>query len=571
MRRVGIWVGLIGGSGPALAGADEVVAELRAAVPLATAPWEQAVRAALLGAADGDSSGQIEAAELAALGCATWRAVDEGVRAHFADGLLRVYGLDEGYLFAGERLGLHGTARAQAQSVAMGCLVASGDVAADLRGLSDGGSDRWDEAARALLLSAYDTDGDGVIGAEGEVAALPCAVWSALDAGVRQGWGAGLVDVYGFEDGEAWFGGGLGFTEATRAWVRASVAACAEVRTVSGRPDAGLEGRIEALPAPGSDAWDRSVRTLLLGVYDLDDDEQIDAGQELKSVSCAVWRAIDAGVQSGWGSGLVDVYGFAPGTQWAGEGIGVPVSAREAAAAALEACGVRSGTARASGERSGVAGAIAALPGGGTQAWDAAVQIELLRAYDADQSSVIDAGAEVEAIDCEVWAALDDGVRSTWPDGLATVYGFTPGSLWVGGALGLHEAARPTALGKLRRCDLTSAAPVSSVGAADADPIARLSAVTAPAGTLAWEGGVTAALRGLYDTDGSWAVDLRELREVPCEVWRWLDAGARRGWGAPLPLVLGLDRGQRDERATLGLASAGRAGMSRRIKACLRE
>lgn len=108
------------------------------------------------------------------------------------------------------------------------------------------------------------------------------------------------------------------------------------------------------------------------------------------------------------------------------------------------------------GEGASLPGRILALPGGGSDAWDAIVAPLLVSAFDADGSSRIDTAAEVAAIPCEVLAALDAAIRGGRgpASSLRTTYGFPGGYLWIGGVLGLDEKVRSAADARLVGCGL---------------------------------------------------------------------------------------------------------------------
>lgn len=112
------------------------------------------------------------------------------------------------------------------------------------------------------------------------------------------------------------------------------------------------------------------------------------------------------------------------------------------------------GAQRAGGaELEDVVGAVRALPNGGSSAWDAGVEGILLPRYDLDGSGSIDTPPEVDKIPCEVWTTLDRQIAEGGAhSGLRTTYGFRPGFIWVGGALGFGEAVRETADGRQREC-----------------------------------------------------------------------------------------------------------------------
>ena len=102
-----------------------------------------------------------------------------------------------------------------------------------------------------------------------------------------------------------------------------------------------------------------------------------------------------------------------------------------------------------------VASKIRALPEkGGKGAWDTAVRYILLRAYDANANNKLNNPKEVAALTCDDWKAIDDGVRESWDHGLRTIYGFAPGYIWVGKAIGFTRPMRRKADAALVGCGL---------------------------------------------------------------------------------------------------------------------
>jgi hypothetical protein len=111
-----------------------------------------------------------------------------------------------------------------------------------------------------------------------------------------------------------------------------------------------------------------------------------------------------------------------------------------------------------SGGGSADAGLIAELDAidakGGSGAWDEEVSPILVARYDGDGSGRIDRPAEVRAISCEVYVALDDAVQRGYGNGIAVVYGFAPDYIWVGDAIGFDEGVRPLIAGAMDECGL---------------------------------------------------------------------------------------------------------------------
>lgn len=84
--------------------------------------------------------------------------------------------------------------------------------------------------------------------------------------------------------------------------------------------------------------------------------------------------------------------------------------------------------------------------------WDDAALAILIEAFDRDGSRLLDSPAEVDGIPCEVFRAMDVDLKSNDHAGLAVTYGFAPGYLWVGSALGFQESLRAEAYAAMSRC-----------------------------------------------------------------------------------------------------------------------
>ena len=76
-------------------------------------------------------------------------------------------------------------------------------------------------------------------------------------------------------------------------------------------------------------------------------------------------------------------------------------------------------------------------------AWEERVAAIMLETYDADGSGSIDTNVEVHRVVCEVWRTLDHelGSRSS-ETSLRESYGFAPGQVWRGSAIGIDVSTR---------------------------------------------------------------------------------------------------------------------------------
>jgi len=76
----------------------------------------------------------------------------------------------------------------------------------------------------------------------------------------------------------------------------------------------------------------------------------------------------------------------------------------------------------------------------------------MIAAYDLNGSGSINNRAEVSAVPCATWQALDAGVKEKWDYGLRTIYGFEAGYSWIGYAVGFDESVRSFADQQLVSC-----------------------------------------------------------------------------------------------------------------------
>ena len=140
-------------------------------------------------------------------------------------------------------------------------------------------------------------------------------------------------------------------------------------------------------------------------------------------------------------------------------------------------------------------------------AWASGAKRVLVAQYDRNRSGSLDTRAEVDAVECSAWEALQDAV----PQGILPIYGFDPGYSWVGGSLGFDEAQRARAFAAGTRC---------LGGIAIADQIRSLP----DAGSTTWKEEVGAILVSEYDRDRSGAIGGDEAPVIPCDVWSAIEA-----------------------------------------------
>jgi hypothetical protein len=222
------------------------------------------------------------------------------------------------------------------------------DAAAEVAALPAGGA--WTREVRRILLR-HDADASGSLDQPNEIGAISCALWGAIDAGVRRDWrGHGLLPMYGFVPGQLYVGDTLGIDARLAPAVWEAVEACdkapattappGERATTPERlvpPPATIANAIDGLQRGGSDAWDEAVRQLLLATYDADRNDSLGAAETLE-LPCPVWEAINRGVRSGWADDVGIVYGFRSDLIWIGGALGLHEDARQAAHDAAERC-----------------------------------------------------------------------------------------------------------------------------------------------------------------------------------------------------------------------------------------
>ena len=207
--------------------------------------WQAGAKTVLLRLADRNRSGEIDtAAEVDAVPCEAWQGMQDVVRL----GVRGIYGFEASMGWAGGVLGFDEAQRVRADAAAVRCLpgVAVGETIA---ALPDAGSGTWKAAVGAVLVSAYDRDGTGALGAA-EASAVECDVWRAVGEGKRWFWLR-----YGFHPMMTWSGGPLGLDESARAAAWARVEACpyivadAEVAPVAATPAEAPRSDVSSIPS----------------------------------------------------------------------------------------------------------------------------------------------------------------------------------------------------------------------------------------------------------------------------------------------------------------------------------
>ncbi len=440
--------------------------------------WDAKVKLIMLANYDLDGSGWIDKnPEVDMIPCSTWKALDDGVKSTYSFGIKTVYGFEAGYSWIGGAVGFSEKVRTHADGKLGGCEASGwgGGGAGGTRPMlsgppheqimaatpGQGGKSPWDAATKQILLGAYDSNKSGWIDTTDELLGIPCETWSALDARVREGWGMGLRTIYGFEADKIWVGGELGFAESVRSGADMRAASC-QGGTVTPTPapvprtGGTVAQQIRSRPETGGqDSWDAAVKKILLGAYDSNGNGVLDTSAEATALNCDDWKALDDGVKVSWDYGIRTIYGFAPGYSWVGYAIGFSEGQR--GAADTDAHGCLGGTPPASQAppvptSGSVSDRIRAVPDGGSSAWDASVLTILVGAYDGNGTGTLDNAREVGAIPCDVWGALDAGVKSKYGYGVRSIYGFEPGFTWLGYVIGITEPMRAKADAALVGC-----------------------------------------------------------------------------------------------------------------------
>ena len=212
----------------------------------------------------------------------------------------------------------------------------------------------------------------------------------------------------------------------------------------------------------GSSEWDAGVKPLMVDGFDSNNSSLIDTAGEVGLIDCATWKALDSGVKEKWEYGLRTIYGFHADYSWVGEAIGFSETVRAEADTSLASClgedpSFEGGAAPAAVVApatggGGVAASIKAFPDGGSSEWDEKVKGVVLSNYDTDKSGAVNTAAELGGISCDVWKAMDDGVKAKYGFGIRTIYGFAADYSWIGYAVGIDESMRVPADAVLAGC-----------------------------------------------------------------------------------------------------------------------
>lgn len=345
-----------GGTAPGLSATGrDISAEIKAIPAADTTAWGAMAGKAFLAAYDANQNGGIELnEELGAVPCETWRALDAGTAAGWGGtGVRVIYGFDDGLIWVGDTFGIDAKLRSAAVIATAACGVGEPitEPATLIQGLPDGGQDPWDAFVRRAVLQAHDADKSGAIDREGELSAISCATWKAMDEGVRAGWTSGIRQVYGLAPELTWVGQAVGLDEGLRAQSDAAAARCG---LIGPGEDSAMMGALGALSGLSSGTagvvdglkmasrapdFDAAAAEVLVAAYDSDGSGSINTTKEVKQIPCAVWGTLDQEVQAAWsGTGVRTIYGFSKKFIWVGYALGFDEKVRKKADAAMAKC-----------------------------------------------------------------------------------------------------------------------------------------------------------------------------------------------------------------------------------------
>ncbi|HMV69021.1 MAG TPA: hypothetical protein PKA64_19390 [Myxococcota bacterium] len=544
---------------------DAVLATRIAALPdSGSSPWDGLVRLLLVATYDEDGSGMLDLpGELDAISCPVWQAIDRGVRRRWPPGLWLTYGIVDGGTYLGEVIGVSTTLRRSLDRKLVGCRLVDPrflatslggrDPTARLRALGPASDPRWESRVSAVLLGAYDLDGDGQIGAADEVLAVPCSVWVVLDQRVHEAGLPGLTLTYGVEGAQGWTGDRLGLSITQREVVARAVRACEPKPPEPPRgasPDV-VAQTLRSLPHASPATWEPAVRRLLAAAFDRTSNQLLDTAEEVRSLDCAVWGALDAAVRGVRGIGLYQAYGFEPTATWDGFALGFHADVRAIAGDALHGCGLD----RVAPDLEAAARRLRSIvPGPG---WRETAGAVMRAALDGDGSGAVDEADEADEAPCAMWEALDGVVRRMEPGGayaMAVREGLD--------ALGVEGPAGEEAVRRMADCGL---APGRSVG-----PLARRIAVLDEAeGTSEWDLAVAVLLLRATDHDASgWIDRADEVHTIPCDAWGVVDRVSRDTWGRGVVQVYGFAGGGPWWGDDLGFAWSARRAVTSALRRC---
>ena len=204
--------------------------------------WSEAVKRILESRFDRDRSGALDIpVEIRSIPCDVWQAM-AATHPDYPYGL----GFLAGEVYMGDHLGVAASQREELLARSSGCVQASSrtatvqdgpevppglqefldvltaaGIARSARGV-DGGSVRWANVVQSSLVSHYDLDGSGALDQTDEVIAVPCTVWTTIEAT----YGSPLAELGLSEEGD-YYADQIGIAVDQRELASARIRACA--------------------------------------------------------------------------------------------------------------------------------------------------------------------------------------------------------------------------------------------------------------------------------------------------------------------------------------------------------
>jgi hypothetical protein len=286
--------------------------------------------------------------------------------------------------------------------------------------------------------------------------------------------------------------------------------------------------------------WAKAVSAIVVRQFDTDKSGGI-GPREIAGIPCDVWAAIDVGSKAQARESASVVYGFDAAFVWAGSALGFEPASRAQGAAMFSSCTAPAGpkddgaqllemlagngAPTTVGAGSGVASRISGIgPTGGSGDWDVAAKDILVKSFDQDGSGDL-GDSEVGLITCDVWSALDAGVKETYAGGLYAVYGFAPPGIWIGSAIGINVGSRRLAARNLKGCTETGAIPAPS------NVSSSISSIPDQGGGSDWDARAKEILLSEFDLDQSGEIDTKdEVEAIDCDTWGAMDKRIREQW-----------------------------------------
>jgi hypothetical protein len=275
----------------------------------------------------------------------------------------------------------------------------------------------WLRTARAVLISAYDTDRSGALDTTTEVAQVPCEMWASLDRLSMGFFGRSLRVSMGVDEGASWSGHMLGVRGAVRPSFGAALVRC----------DVDRPAKVQQVPR--SDVWPLA-RAMLLRAADADGSGVVDP-REVGLAPCTLWAE------------LVELIPAAPDLRWME--VGVAPAASELLTERLAACQLQQGVMLVpEAERLSMMVSTAT-----SSNWWHLAALTLRDGYDADADGWLGV-QEVRRVPCSVWTVLALDIGEAWHRPMAQVLG--RGRAWMGDALALEASAARAVGRRLEAC-----------------------------------------------------------------------------------------------------------------------